>query len=110
MLKNYLKTAWRNLMKSKVFSFINVFGLTAGLTVCLMIFLFVMNELSVDRFHTNGKNIYRVMRGYDPSKPASAFTAAPCAMALSNDFPGEIKQDLVGQQFLHRVLFSPAQG
>jgi hypothetical protein len=50
------------------------------------------------------------MRGYDPSKPASAFTAAPCAMALSNDFPGEIKQDLVGQQFLHRVLFSPAQG
>ncbi len=92
MLKNYLKTAWRNLMKSKVFSFINVFGLTAGLAVCLMIFLFVMNELSVDRFHTNGKRIYRVMRGYDPSKPASAFTAAPSAMALSNDFPGEIKQ------------------
>jgi putative ABC transport system permease protein len=92
MLQNYWKTAWRNLTKNKAFSFINLFGLTAGLTVCLMIFLFVMNEFSVDSFHVKGKNIYRVMRGYDPAKPPSAFTATPCAMALSNDFPGEIKQ------------------
>ena len=44
MLKNCFTIAWRNLMKNKVFSFINIFGLTTGLTVCLMIFLFVMNE------------------------------------------------------------------
>ncbi|HEY8733204.1 MAG TPA: ABC transporter permease [Puia sp.] len=91
MLKNYLKTAWRNLMKSKVFSFINVFGLTAGLTVCLMIFLFVMNEFSVDCFHTNEKNIYRVMRQFDPAKPPTPYVSGPYAPALLNDFPGEIK-------------------
>lgn len=92
MFKHFVKTAWRNLAKRKVFSFINLFGLTAGLTVCLMITLFVINECSVDRFHTHGKNIYRVVRGYDPAKPPSAFTPAPCALALMNDFPGEIKQ------------------
>jgi putative ABC transport system permease protein len=70
MLKNYLKITWKNLTKIKVFSFINIFGLTTGITVCLMIFLFVMNEFSFDSFHTNGRNIYRVMRGYDPAKPA----------------------------------------
>jgi putative ABC transport system permease protein len=92
MLKNYLKIAWRNLMKSKVFSFINIFGLTVGITVCLMIFLFVMNEFSFDNFHTKGKEIYRVMRTYDPSKPAVPYLSGPYATALLNDFPGEIKQ------------------
>jgi putative ABC transport system permease protein len=48
MIKNYFKTAWRNLIKSKVFSFINFLGLTIGITVCMMIFLFIMNEFSFD--------------------------------------------------------------
>ena len=64
MIKNYFKTAWRNLMKSKVFSFINILGLTIGITVCMMIFLFIMNEFSFDNFHKNGDHIYRVMRGF----------------------------------------------
>lgn len=92
MLKNYWKTAWRNLTKNKAFSLINLFGLTAGLTVCLMIFLFIMNEFSVDGFHTNGKNIYRVMRSYDPAKPPTPYLSGPYAPALLNDFPGEIKE------------------
>ncbi len=50
MFKNYFKTAWRNLMKNKVFSFINLLGLTIGITECMMIYLFIMNEFSVDRF------------------------------------------------------------
>jgi putative ABC transport system permease protein len=91
MLRNYLKIAWKNLTKNKIFSFINIFGLTTGITVCLMIFLFVMNEFSVDDFHTNGRNIYRVMRGYDPSKPAVPYLSGPYAPALLNDFKGEIK-------------------
>jgi len=90
MIKNYLKTAWRNLIKNKVFSFINIFGLTAGLTVCLMIFLFIMNEFSVDSFHTKGPNIYRVMRSYDAAKPPTPYVSGPYAPALLNDFPGEI--------------------
>ncbi|HEY4287865.1 MAG TPA: ABC transporter permease [Puia sp.] len=92
MLKNYLKIAWRNLMKSKAFSFINIFGLTTGITVCLMIFLFIMNEFSFDNFHTKGKDIYRVMRSYDASKPAVPYLSGPYATALLNDFPGEIKK------------------
>ena len=53
MLKGYLTIAWRNLMKNKIFSFINITGLTIGITVCIMIFLFIMNEFSVDGFHRN---------------------------------------------------------
>ena len=92
MLKNYLKIAWRNLMKSKVFSFINILGLTIGITVCLMIYLFIMNEFSVDKFHKQGDNIYRVMRGYDPSKPRTSYLSGPYAPALLNDYPEEIKK------------------
>ncbi len=92
MLKNYFKIAWRNLTQHKVFTFINIFGLTAGLTVCLMIFLFIANEYSVDGFHSNARNIYRVVRGYDPSKPPAPSVSALYAGALLNDFPGEIKQ------------------
>src|SRR6185312_11788495 len=92
MFRNYLKIAWRNLMKSKAFSFINILGLTIGITVCMMIFLFIMNEFSVDKFHKQGRNIYRVMRGYDSTKPPVAWLSGPYATALLNDFPGEIKK------------------
>ncbi len=92
MLRNYLKIAWRNLMKSKVFSFINVTGLTIGITVCMMIFLFIMNEFSVDNFHKNGKNIYRVMRSYDASKEPAPWLSGPYATALKSDYPKEIKE------------------
>jgi putative ABC transport system permease protein len=92
MIKNYFKIAWRNLMKNKVFSFINILGLTIGITVCMMIFLFIMNEFSVDRFHKNGKDIYRVMRGYDRSKAPTSYLSGPYATALLNDYPSEIKK------------------
>src|ERR1700761_8076767 len=92
MIKNYLKIAWRNLMKSKVFSFINIFGLTTGITVCLMIFLFIMHEFSFDNFHVKGKNIYRVMRSFDKSKQPAPYLSGPYAPAFLNDFHGEIEQ------------------
>lgn len=92
MLKNYFTIAWRNLMKSKVFSFINLFGLTVSITVCGMIFLFVMNEFSFDNFHANGDKIFRVMRITDPAQPGVPWVSGPYAKALLNDFPGEIKQ------------------
>jgi putative ABC transport system permease protein len=79
-------------MKNKVFSFINILGLTIGITVCMMIFLFIMNEFSFDKFHTQGQNIYRVMRSYDASKDAAPWLSGPYATALLNDFPGEIKK------------------
>ncbi|WP_421828782.1 ABC transporter permease [Larkinella sp.] len=58
MLRNYLKIALRNLVKSTVFSAINVIGLALGMICCLFIFLWVQDEESVDNFHANGKNLY----------------------------------------------------
>lgn len=60
MLKNYLKIAWRNIVNNPVFTTINVFGLTVGISACLVIFLIVNFELSFDKFHKDGERIYRV--------------------------------------------------
>ncbi|RYE28853.1 MAG: ABC transporter permease [Sphingobacteriaceae bacterium] len=94
MFKNYIKIAWRNLLKSKVFSLINISGLTIGITVCMMIFLFVIKEFSVDRFHRNGDHIYRVMRHFNMDSKESdvAYLSGLYGPALLNDFKGEIKQ------------------
>jgi len=95
MFSNYLKIAWRNLVRNKVFSIINLLGLSAGITVCLMIFLFISNEFSVDNFHKNGKRIYRVMRGIEMSEgkeTAVSYLSGPYAPALLTDFQGQITQ------------------
>jgi putative ABC transport system permease protein len=60
MIKNYLKTAWRNMLRNKVFSVINIMGLALGLTCSLLIMLWVQDEKNVDAFHTNGKDLYQV--------------------------------------------------
>ena len=59
MLKNYIKIAFRNLTKNKVYSSINVFGLSIGVACCLLILLYLTNEFSYDRFHENSDRIYR---------------------------------------------------
>ena len=94
MFKNYLKIAWRNLLKNKIFSLINVMGLTIGITCCMMIFLYLMNEFSVDKFHSKGKSIYRVMRGFDitGTRDRTSFFSAPYGPALLNDFPADIAE------------------
>ncbi|MEO6302478.1 MAG: ABC transporter permease [Bacteroidia bacterium] len=60
MIKNYLKIAWRNLWNNKLFSFINIVGLAVGVTCCVLIFLYVQNELSYDKFNDKADRIYRV--------------------------------------------------
>jgi len=94
MLKNYLKIAWRNLRKNKVFSFINIMGLTIGITCCMMIFLYIMNEFSVDTFHKNGDSIFRVTRSFETSTSARKvpYLSAPYAKALETDYAGHIKE------------------
>src|SRR6218665_2681156 len=61
MIRNYLKIAWRNLIRHKVYSFIKIFSLAVGLTAAIFTFLWVMDETSFDKFHANASNIYRVM-------------------------------------------------
>ncbi len=96
MLKNYLSLAFKILKKQKVFSLINVFGLTVGITCCLMIFLFIRHETSYDNFHTNGKDIYRVVRQADINGSGSvddiAYLAGAYSIALRNEYPDMIKK------------------
>src|SRR6187200_1035350 len=92
MIKNYFKTAWRNLWKNKVYSTINVIGLSVGMAACIAILLFVFYERSFDKFHT--KNIYRLnevqkFEGMVASQKV-ALTMFPMAPTLKNEFP-EIK-------------------
>src|ERR1700722_10152179 len=60
MIKNYLLVAWRNLVRNKAFSAINILGLALGMTCSLLIMLWVNDERSVDGFHANGKQLYQI--------------------------------------------------
>ena len=60
MIKNYLKIAWRNIVRNKAFSIINIMGLALGLACSLLIMLWVNDEKNVDAFHANGKYLYQV--------------------------------------------------
>jgi len=61
MLTNYLKIAWRNLKKNRIYSFINIFGLTVGLAAFLLISMYIFDELTYDRFHKDHNSIYRLV-------------------------------------------------
>lgn len=92
MFKNYLKTAWRNLWKNKVYSAINIIGLAIGMAACIVILLFVFYERSFDNFHT--KNIYRLnevqkFEGMVASQKV-ALSMFPMGPTLKKEFP-EIK-------------------
>lgn len=89
MLRNYLKIALRNLWKNKAFSAINIVGLSAGLAVCLMIVLYVKDELSYDRYNPNAENIYRVDADifFNGTQFNSVQIPAPMAPAVKKDFP-----------------------
>jgi putative ABC transport system permease protein len=91
MLRNYFKIAWRNLAKHKFISFINLFGLTVGLTCCLLILAYIRNELSYDRYNSRADRIYRVTRSFLTKEGVQSLhlssIAPPFAPLLKNDFP-----------------------
>src|SRR5688572_14709873 len=62
MLRNYLKTALRNLLKNKIFSFINIFGLAIGMTCSMLIWLWVEDERAMDAFHANDDYLYAIVQ------------------------------------------------
>src|SRR5579862_5832590 len=96
MLKNYFKIAWRNLMKYRFISFINLFGLTVGVTCCLLITIYIVNELSYDRYNKNADNVYRVTRSFNNSEGVVSLTlstvAPPFGYYFPTDFPEIVKQ------------------
>jgi len=67
MLKTYFKIGWRNIRKNKLYSFINLTGLTVGITCCILIGLYISDEISYDRFHVNADRIVRVTMQYGSS-------------------------------------------
>lgn len=89
MIKNYLKIAWRNLRKNRLFSFINIGGLAIGMAVSFMLLIYVYNEFSFDKNNVNGSRLYKVMR----SQPSNGeiltgdATPVPLAPAMKKDFP-----------------------
>lgn len=91
MIKNYFKMAWRNLMKHKFISFINLFGLTIGLTCCLLITVYILHETSFDKYNTKADRIYRVTRSFNNKDGAVTLrlgtVAPPFGPLLQNYFP-----------------------
>ena len=90
MIKNYLITAWRNLIKNKFYSAINIIGLTVGLTVGLLILLWINDELSFDKFHINANNIYKVeaQMGTGTSTQILSDVSAPVSVSALKQIPG----------------------
>lgn len=89
MLRNYLKTAFRNLWKSKGFSAINIIGLAIGLSTCLLILIFVMDELGYDRYNTKADRIYRLDGDikFGGNHFVLAVAPAPAGPAVRRDYP-----------------------
>jgi len=93
MMTSYLRICVRNLMQRPLFTFINVFGLSAGVACAILIFFYVKNEFAYDRFHPDEANIYRVtsIQSNAGEIAAVATTPPPLAATLQKDFP-EIKK------------------
>ncbi len=89
MFRNYLKIAWRNLVRNRAYSAINIIGLALGLATCLLIMLFVLDELSYDRFNEKADRIVRVVfRGFiQGGKMNEAHVMPPVAQTLKADYP-----------------------
>lgn len=96
MFFNYLLLAYRNLKKQRAFSLINLFGLTLGISSCLLIFLFILNEFSFDKFHSKADRIFRVMRvaNMNGERVGIPYLAATYSDALKNDFGNEIEMSV----------------
>lgn len=89
MIKNYFKIAFRNIVRQKSFSIINILGLTIGIAISVLILLYVKNELTYDKFHNNASNKYRLairaeVQGNLMELPGSP---APLAATLLRDYP-----------------------
>ncbi len=119
MIKNYLRSAWRNIARHKFISFINIFGLTIGLTCCLLILAYIINEVSYDKYNANADRTYRVTRTFYAAKGVESLhlssIAPPFGPLLQNAFPDIEKMTRVlpnGTTVLHykEKLFNEKNG
>jgi putative ABC transport system permease protein len=89
MLKNYIIIAWRNLIRNKSFSLINILGLAVSMSVCLLIIMIGMDQYSYDTYHSKKDRVYRVhTTRYQQNNGESASSALPLAEKLRTEYPG----------------------
>jgi len=97
MLSNYLKTAWRNLWRYRMYSLINILGLAVGMACFILIMIWIQEELSYDRYHPRPDSLYRVCKVYHTPSGASRVSApqpAPLAGVLKAEFPEVVRSTL----------------
>ena len=89
MFKNYFKIAWRNILRNKMFSFINISGLAVGMTCCILMSIWIINEFNYDKFHENIDTIYGAVfdQNFEGEKWRISSTPIPLGPALSEEFP-----------------------
>src|SRR5215813_8797890 len=90
MIKNYLKTAWRNLWRNRTYSFLNIFGLAIGIACAGLIFLWVEDELNWDKFNVKKNNLYFVRENQKYDTYTATFGSTPGVMApvMQAEIPG----------------------
>src|ERR1043165_8095134 len=90
MIRNYFKIAWRNLLRHKAYSAINITGLAVGIAACLLIFVVVQYELSYDKFQKNYSRIYRIVsstKHTDGSEENNPGVPVPAMAQLKTEIP-----------------------
>src|SRR3954469_7817319 len=104
MFRNYFKTAWRNLKKSRFYTLINIGGLSVGLTIGILLLLWIQDEFSYDSFHKNYPHIYKLenMVGTGTSRQLWSVTTAPIGVLAKKQIPGV--EDVV------RITYNPFYG
>src|SRR6476646_7512661 len=89
MIRNYFKIAWRHLRKNKLYAFVTVLGLSIGIASCLLIGVYILNEMSFDRFHKNSDRIVRVTMDYNSGDQQNkvALTGTKVGPQFTRTFP-----------------------
>src|ERR1700716_4337412 len=107
MFKNYLKIALRNLLRNKIFSAINIFGLAIGIATCMIIMLFIQNELGYDSYNKKADRMVRVVfRGsMQGEKMKEAMVMPPTAQTLKSDYPEVLEATRLRQYGYPRITY-----
>src|SRR2546421_13052641 len=89
MLRNYITTYLRILMRQKIYSAINVFGLAVGIACCLLLSLYIWDEMSYDKHHKRGADLYRIITDFqsDLVVERTGSASPPIAMTMKDEIP-----------------------
>jgi putative ABC transport system permease protein len=89
MLRNYFKIAFRNIIHNKIYSTINIFGLALGIACCLLLTLYIQDEISYDKHHDRVDDLYRIVTNFqsDVGFNKQGSVSPPIAMTLKDEVP-----------------------